>query len=222
MRTVILGLCLAVMGCGSVGPSQTPVPEQPIRMVDAGSGTEIKRVLVVPKYGSSTGIATGGGHGPGYMLANTFLAFPFVYESGQVFRMMQPDSRGVMVGNALFAGRGIMIDGVVIIAPGYKPRFFGELWDRESYIKVSLEPVETSGAVAVGERLQNLLAKSHLKGSDLSEEERRAFSLGSDSSVALRFSEEERKLLRAFLSTAKRVGSSPAAKPSRVGQLREP
>ena len=209
-----LAICASVVCCGSAGKAQKPIPEQPVMFVDGVSGEMIPRVLVIPKYGSSTGVASGGGHGPGYMFENAFLAFPFVYEPGLLFRVPQPDSRGIRLGDVFFAGRGLTVEGVVLLAPGYAPRFFWELWDRQNYMKVSLDRrADNEGAAR--ERLRFLLAQDRIRGAELSSDEREAFSMAPDSEAVLRFSEPDRTLIGRFFASLLRSSQDWA---SAVGQ----
>ena len=187
--------------CGSLGPGQVPVQEQPVAFADAQSGAPIARVLLIPKYGVSTGVSTGGGHGPGKMIESSFLASPVMYESGHPLRLQVPDSRGIQLGPVFFVGRGMMLDGALALAPGYQGAWFWQLWQRERGFEVHLQPLG-SGSAAHAARLLTLLEKSTIRGSDLSEDERRVFSLSPDFHLGVKLTSDERRMIRSFLLPA--------------------
>src|SRR5262245_8479853 len=104
-RSLIAPMLLTCMGCG-VGTDQKRVDDRPINFADASSGVIVEPLLIIPRYSSMTGVSTEAGHGPGRVLADErFLANPFVYWQGSPFQPKQPDSRGLLVGPLLFAGR---------------------------------------------------------------------------------------------------------------------
>jgi hypothetical protein len=74
------------------------------------------------------------------------LAFPFVYRSGAPFAPRQPESRGLLLGPYAFAGNGVAIDGVIVIAPAHRPVWVWQLWDRDPSVAVELEPLTDEDA----------------------------------------------------------------------------
>jgi hypothetical protein len=197
-----LALCAlsasVLAACGSAGNAQLPVPQQPLAFVDAVSKTPIERVLIVPKYTSTKGVSTGAGHGPGYMKDSSFLAFPFVYRAGTPFEPAQPDSKGMLVGPLLFVGEGVLIDGVVAIAPGYRPTRIWQLWDRAPGERLTLEPLGAPEAAAQDARLRSLFETKTLRSTDMTQVERDAFNW--TDAIDVRFSDVERQTVRAFLT----------------------
>jgi len=187
-----------IVGCGSVGPAQRPVDDTPPRFVDARTGTRVEPLLIIPKYGTSTGVSTLGGHGPGRMTAHRFLASPFVYWEGNRFHPSQPDSRGVLVGAALFAGKGATLDGVVVISRGHKALWWWDLWERDRQ-RLTLQPIDE--ATAYRRRLLALLESDDIRGRDLTNDELNIFSLIADYDLKLRFSAGDRRMIREFLAT---------------------
>ena len=186
-------------GCSSVGQGQRPIDSRPVVFVDAKSGAPVERVLIIPKYGASTGVSTGAGHGPGYMRESAFLAFPFVYVAGRPFAVTQPDSNGVLVGPAtLFVGKGVTVGGVVAVTPGYQAAWVWRLWDRSPDAKVPLDPVD-AGVESDTQRWLRLLSSAKVRGADLGEKERRLLSLAPDGELDVRFSDDERQMIAGFL-----------------------
>lgn len=125
--------CLPYYGLAqNYGLAQKRISREPIAFSDANTGDAIGTVLVIPCYTSSSGVSTGAGHGPGSMSHKVFIAHPFLYHRGQNFNVRQPKTKGVItLPPVAFIGSGITLDGVVAIAPGYKPQWLGELWPED-------------------------------------------------------------------------------------------
>lgn len=192
-------------GCWSVGKDQLTISHQPFAFVDAKSGATLDRVLIVPKYLTSTGVSSGAGHGPGYMSNASFLAFPFVYGAGEAFAPAQPDSKGLVIGRPgdFFVGRGVSIRGVIVIVPGYRSEWVWPLWERAPNTKVLLQPLPAVEADEHLRRLQGLLGGSRIRGAELSDSEREMFSTIKDFDIDVHFNPSEQQLIRGFLIKAK-------------------
>jgi hypothetical protein len=195
-------LCLvaivAVSGC-SVGKGQRPIDERPVTFVDATSGRLLERVVLLPRYSETTGVSTGGGHGPGDMNEKRVLASPTAYHSGQLFRLPQPDSRGVLLFPFFFVGRGVSIDGAVVILQGYQAVWFGNLWDRPREFQFRLERLDES-ATEDSARLPVLLKQSRIRGVELTEAEQRIFNVIPEDEIELHFTDEDRLILAETLT----------------------
>ncbi len=207
--------CLVCVSCGSVGQAHRPVDSQPIIFVDAKSGATISRVLVVPQYSSATGVSSGGGHGPGYMVDKSFMSFPMIYLSGETFRPVQPDSTGLLLGPVVFVGQGVSLNGITVLASRYKPRYLWDLWDRPRGFKVALEPLAPDEAPNQERRLQGLLEQDRIRSADLTDVEREALVVSADTAVSVRFTSKDRQLVREFFSQSRGPirFSAPSAPP---------
>ena len=196
-----LAICLFLAGCTSAGHAQLPLNQQPFAFVDAKSGEPIGRVLIVPEYSSSKGVASGAGHGPGYMTHSLSVAFPFVYSTGERFAVTQPDSKGLVLGRpaVVFVGQGVSVKGVIVIAPGYRSLWLWKLWERPTNTRVPLEPLNHNEAELHRRRLNDLLGAARISGAELTEPERLMFSVIKDFDIDVRFNEAERQLVRSFL-----------------------
>jgi hypothetical protein len=188
-----------VAGCMPAGKAQLPVNEQPLAFVDGRSGAALERVLIIPKYSSSRGVSSGAGHGPGSMTQTSFLAFPFIYRTGDPFVPAQPDSSGLLLGPHLFVGHGVTIKGVIVVAPAHRSVWVWQLWDRSPSTKVPLEPLSDSEARERDRRLRALFDTSRIRGSELTEAERELFNTIEDSDIDVRFTVAEKQQVREFL-----------------------
>ena len=66
MRKIIIVTAVAVVvscfACGSLISAQLPPNQEPLQLVEAGTGAAIQNVLIMSMYTASVGISTGGGH----------------------------------------------------------------------------------------------------------------------------------------------------------------
>jgi hypothetical protein len=190
---------LALVYCGCFpyhAPTQLPIPQDPLSIVDVGSRQSIDAVLVIPRYSGASGISTAAGHGPGAMNSTFFIAHPFVYHQGQPFAPVQPKSSGVVWGWFWgFTGTGTTLDGVLLVAPGYESQWFSDLWSRGAGQRVALKPLPAGEAFRELRDLQRLLALEIINGPS-----RERFSLGGDNPIYVRLSAEERNAADAFLT----------------------
>jgi hypothetical protein len=186
-------LCYA---CGSVGTAQKPVDPKPPRFVDAKTGAQVDPVLVIPKYSTATGVSTGAGHGPGLMVDDRFLASPFIYRTGNPFELKMPDSRGFSLGPVLFVGRGVVLNGVIVISQSHKAMWWWDLWDRNLQ-PLELEPI--TEALSYRQRLLGLLEREEIRGHDLTDEELHAFDLITEFDLKAAFNSDDRRKIREFL-----------------------
>ena len=198
-RAGILSILMAVAAtaCGTVGGHQLPVNEKPIRFVDSQTGDLIERVLLIPQYSKSTGVSTGGGHGPGAMTDSLFVAPPVVYGSGELLQLRQPDSKGLSIPGA-FVGQGLSLKGVTVIAPQHAATWVWQLWDRPPDFQVPLAPMGDAWP-AYRDRFLAQLDQSRIRGADLTEVERAQFSIIPEFSIDVRLSQDDRDRVRQFV-----------------------
>jgi hypothetical protein len=194
---VLACVITAAAACGSLAPGQRPIDEKPIRFVDARTGAPIEAVLLLPQYNASTGVSTGGGHGPGAMSYSLYVALPVVYRSGALLQLQLPSSKGVLL-PGVFVGRGRVLEGVTVLAPGYEGAWLWELWDRPHDFQVALTPW-AERAAAKRDRLLAQLDRSRIRGADLDDQEREMFNVAPPSSIDLRLAKDERERIRQFI-----------------------
>src|SRR5687767_3201404 len=141
----MLLLCFAVIAVGgpsaSVMGQQKKIPEDPLYVVDATTGRSIPEVLLLPRYSRFKGVSTMLGEGPGDGSYLDYLAKPFVYRPGERFKLKLPKSTGFLIPGLLFMGKGRSLDGVFLIAAGYRPLWFANLWSPGSARQLKLTPI---------------------------------------------------------------------------------
>ena len=184
------------------GGSKLPVVTIPLRVVDSRTDRPIEECLVVPRYTSSSGVASGAGHGPGKMKHEFSIARPFVYRAGEEFRPYEGEASGVFV-LGVWSGDSVSIDGVTVIVPGYRSLWVWGLWSRTEHTTLALEPLEPAVAVRDLAEIRGLLASDSVEGAD-----RMRWSLGGDDPLHVRFTDVERGAALRFLDSAdEAVGS---------------
>jgi hypothetical protein len=176
------------------GAAQLAVRHDPFLFVDEPSGQPVGEVLVVPRYSSFAGVSSGGGHGPGAGHDRVYLAAPFVYRSDERFVPSQPNSAGLVAGG-LFIGKGVSLDGVLIITAGYRARWLWSLWDRGVDRKVALTPLNRHDGARQLRQVSDLLHKQVLSGA-----ERELWSLGGNAPIEVRFTPEQMTMVDDFVS----------------------
>jgi len=200
LLVVLTAFCAAALaGCiPYYGRAQKRVPRNPITLVDAKTSQPIDTVLLIPRYSSFSGISSGGGHGPGIsMSAKVFIAHPFLYHRGDSFAPLQTKAKGVItLLPETFFGSGSTLDGVVVIAPGYKPLWVWDFWFADAPGR-TLTPIAETDARRVLQDLSQMIARSVL-----SEAEKETFSYSASDAVYVRLTDADRQVMRAFIAEA--------------------
>src|SRR5262249_297425 len=75
-------LCTTLSGCVPLVSRHDPVRVEAARFVDRESGATVPEVLVIPRFASYSGVATG--HGSGNMAKAALVAEPRIHRSGEV------------------------------------------------------------------------------------------------------------------------------------------
>ena len=135
------------------------------------------------------------GEGPGGGSYSDYLAKPFVYRPGERFKLKLPKSIGFGLPGLLFMGKGRSLDGVFLVAPGYRPLWFANLWSPGSARQLQLTPIPNNEWSML---LDNKL--SHFeKDVTRIENDCSFWDLPSPCSLEIHYNKKERALVRAFL-----------------------
>lgn len=196
---VMLLVCFVVISVS--GPSaavmgqQKKIAEEPLYVVDASTDKSIPEVLVLPRHSRFKGVSTMLGEGPGGGTYTDYLAKPFVYRPGERFKVKLPKSTGFSIPGLLFMGKGRSLDGVFLIAPGYRPLWFDKWWSPGDARKLKLTPIPDNDWSSL---LDNKLG--HFEKDVTRIENDCAFwSLPSPCSLGIHYNKKERALVRSFL-----------------------
>ena len=120
----ILSLVI-VSVCPQVRAQERKIPKNPFVFTDAATGKPISEVLVLPRYYSGFGIGIAP-EGPGKATFRAYLDKPFLSRTGDPFILKTPKFRGLPL-LPLVIGKFGGIDGVLIVAPKYRPLWFDNL-----------------------------------------------------------------------------------------------
>lgn len=117
---VVLSVCPGALA------QQRKIPKNPFAFTDAVTRKPIREVLILPRYcsGFAIGIAP---EGPGKGTYSHNLDKPFLYRAGYPFILKTPKFRGLPL-LPLVIGKFGCIEGVLIVTPGYRALWFGNLW----------------------------------------------------------------------------------------------
>jgi hypothetical protein len=128
-----------------------------------------------------------------------YLSDPFRYYAGTPFSPPQPASQGILWGEGwAFAGKGRSLDGILVLAPRYRPLWVSDFWGGQERRRWQLAPIAPAEAASELKRLLAVLERDEL--SDY--EDYSLWSLGFGYRLEIRFTEADRQLVRTFLSSA--------------------
>lgn len=208
---IVLLIAMIFASCGCIpfyGNANPSVSTDPVRFVDAASGRTVSEVLVIPRYTSGSGISVmSAGHGPSSDASpDLYIAHPFRYHEGDKFTPAQPKTFALFVLGVVWIPSRTTLDGVVIVAPGYDPRWVDDFYgDRRCW---QLSPLGAPSRFQQLARLRDSLSRDKLDRT----EDFRLWSYGDKMDV--RFSSSERQNVLAFLdeASARLRASNPAGK----------
>jgi hypothetical protein len=195
---VLIGLLPVVSLSGlsnSAMAQQSKIPREALQVVDASTGKLIPELLLIPRYSSFKGTSTLLGEGPGRGSDRDYLAKPFVYRSGTPFILKLPKSTGFGLPGLLFMGKGRSIQGVLLIAPGYRPLWFTSLWSVGSKRRLQLTPISGNEWSMLLEKTLSRLVKDvpRIEGNCS------FWDIPAPCSLEIHYNKKERELVRSFL-----------------------
>jgi hypothetical protein len=201
---LFLGLLLVVVSLNSFSnraiAQQRKIPKDPFHVVDASTGKQITEILVIARYSTFEGVSTMLGEGPSSGTYRNYLDKPFVYRTGEPFILKRPKSTGVNAG-FLFAGKGRSLNGVLIVAPKYRPIWFDNLWQtRDIWNTRDIRDLKLT-PLPVNE-WSTLLEKElspFVKGASRINDSCGFWDLPEKCSLEIYYGEKERELVRSFL-----------------------
>jgi hypothetical protein len=194
---------IAIAFSSGVMAQKKKIPKNPFKFRDAVTGKPIPEVLVLPRYRSAMGIALAP-EGPGIGTHRNFLDKPFVYRTGAQFILEASTIRGISL-LPIFIGGGTDLQGIMIVAPRYRPMWFDDLWrlrdiwNKRDIRDLRLTPIPDKEWSALLEKNLNPLTDESVRLVDhfqfwaLHESER---------SLYIQYNKDERQLVRRFLQPA--------------------
>ena len=177
------------------------VPDEPFQVVDAISGKTIPEILVIPLYSSAKGVFIAP-EGPSKFTLRIYLDNPFVYSTGEHFVIKQPRVFNGLPLLQVFIGKLTDLEGILVIAPGYRPLWTNDLWwypghpDYER--KLTLYPI----SAAQWSQLSRQELSPFLKGQSRIKDNCKIWNLRERCNLKIRFDKKERELVRSFLQQA--------------------
>jgi hypothetical protein len=174
------------------------VPKEPFQVLDASTGKTVSEVLVIPLYSSYKGVFIAP-EGPSKATVHIYLDSPFVYHAGEPFVIKQPRVFTGLPLILIFIGEGNDLDGILVIAPGYRPLWTEDLWWYPGLERMlQLNPIP--------DREWSLLLERELspflKGASRINDNCQMWDLPERCNLKVRYSKKERELVRSFLQHA--------------------
>lgn len=135
------------------------------------------------------------GEGPQRGIDRDYLAKPFIYYTRNNFKPKQPKSPAVVLPPFVFVGKGITLEGVLVLSPGYQPQWFTNLWSIGSERKLQLTSISNTEWSSLLEKTLSPLVNdtSHIK------DECSFWDIPTPCNLEIRFNKKERELTRSFL-----------------------
>ena len=186
---------------------QKKVPKEPYQVVDASTGKMIPEILVIPLYSSAKGIFIAP-EGPSKATSRIYLDNPFVYRTGEPFKVKQP--RGFTGLPLLFVliGKGKDLEGILVIAPGYRPLWTNDLWWYPGYPGYTSEYKRKLQLTPISDNEWSLQLEKELrpflKGASRIKDNCDMWSLPEHCNLKIQYDKNERGLVRSFLQQAKK------------------
>jgi hypothetical protein len=206
LRFVLIGLLLTMVSldCFSIRAKaqHKQVPREPFQVVAASTEKTIPEILVIPRYFSGTGVFIAP-EGPASSTKRIYLDNPFVYRAGEPFVIKQPSGFCGLPLLFVFIGTVRDLEGVLVVAPGYRPLWTDDLWWYPGYPdyerKLRLTPISDS-------EWSQLLAKElspFVNNASRITDNCQVWNLPEDCNLEIQYGKKERELVRSFLQHAK-------------------
>jgi hypothetical protein len=199
-RATIIFLLLVFFLCNlQIAAQQRKISKDAFQITDAATGQTITEVLIIPRYSSANGIFIAP-EGPAKGTYRYYLDKPFLYRSGESFILKTPKFSGLPLFPVLI-GKGRTIEGILIVASGYHPVWFENLWDIDLWGKGDARKIPMT---PMPEKEWSDLTKKNLlpltKENILPVEDFRFWGFaGSESALYVYYNKKERELVRTFL-----------------------
>jgi hypothetical protein len=196
---------IAIAFSSGVMAQKMKIPENPFKFRDAVTRKPIPEVLVLPRYRSAKGIFLAP-EGPAIATHRNYLDEPFVYRTGAQFILKASEIHGLFL-LPIFIGEGTDLEGIMIVAPGYRPLWFDDLWrlrdlwNKHDIRDLRLTPIRDKAWSALWEKNLNPLTDDAI----LTVDDFRFWRLyeAEPGSLYVDYDKDERQLVRRFLQPAK-------------------
>ena len=198
---------LVVLSCAfPLSAQKVKIPKDPVQVIDSSTEKPIAEVLVIPIYAYAVGAAfPPEGPGKAFSDIHYYVDNPFIYRTGEAFNVKRPAPFTGVPLLFLFAGKFRETEGVLVLAPGFRPFFMTErLWaplSQPKYVrKFDLSPVAKDNWQALlanelrpfVDGLSHVRQHCYLFG---------LFVLDEKCKVEIEFDTKQRRLVRSFLET---------------------
>ena len=198
----------------SANAQHKKVPKDPpLQVVDTSTGKTIPEILILPLYSHYAGVFIAP-EGPAYAKSHFYLDHPFIYRAGEPFKIKQPREFTGLPLLMVFIGEGRDLDGIVVVAPGYRPLWTVDLWWYPPYErKLKLTPVKNDDEWS---QILETDLKPFLNGASHVREGCELWNLKGKCNLKVKYDKKERRLVSSFLQPTAKVDKLQEPEPSEV------
>jgi hypothetical protein len=202
--TFIFSAFLILQGLAANTDAQhKKIPKEPFQIVDASNGKNVSEVLVIPRYFSANGILIVSPEVTGATPAvRQYLKHPFIYKTGQQFLIKKPMFFKGLPLLFVFIGQFKDIEGVLVVAKGYRPLWTDDLWAETRYNeerKITLDPISDEEWAMILKNDLNPL----VKGDSLITSGCQIWDFEADCALKVDFKKKEKEMVSSFLLQTK-------------------
>jgi hypothetical protein len=169
-----------------------------IRILDTTTKKPVREVLVIPQYVRVETSTTPFSMRDDNDIYQDYVADPFLFREGDVFRPVESKSRGVVwMPGCAFTGKQVLMKGALILAAGYQPRWLSTSDIEQTKGSLFLNPISEETSSVAMEGILKQIARGTLR---MPEECTRYYL--SPCVLEVRFRKNEQKLVRLYLQEA--------------------
>ena len=201
-------LGLLILDCfqQSAYAQKKKVPKDPpFQVVDTSTGKTIPEILILPLYSHYAGVFIAP-EGPAYAKSHFYLDHPFIYRAGEPFKIKQPRVFTGLPLLMVFIGEGRDLEGIVALAPGYRPLWTADLWWYQWVPpyerKIKLTPVKNDDEWS---QILETDLKPFLNGASQVSDGCELWNLKGKCNLKVKYDKKERRLVSSFLQPTPNV-----------------
>lgn len=172
------------------------IPTDPVQIVDSSTGAAISKVLIVPRYSYAAGVMfapEGRGNVSKY---GNYVDKPFIYSAPDELKIKRPKPFIGLPLYPIMIGKGKEIDGILVVAKNYTPKYITDLWTISSQgpRTISLTPIDNREWSEIGEKLLKPLYTSTVITDNC-----QLWGVSDDKcKIKVKFSRKEQRVVREF------------------------
>jgi hypothetical protein len=202
--TFIISVFLILQGFVVITDAQhKKIPKEPFQIVDNSTGKNVSEVLIIPRYYSASGVLIASPKVTGAIpTVHQYLKHPFIYKTSEQFLIKKPMFFKGLPLLFVFIGQFKDIEGVLVVATGYRPLWTDDLWAETRYNeerKMKLTPIsDEEWAMLLKNELNPLM-----KGDSQITSGCKMWDFPAECAIKVDFKKKEKEMVSSFLLQTK-------------------